>query len=57
LTRVSIDLRKEAFSEKMDGRAFAAPKGLRPRRRVKLGHSGWCVFIARIRQINSVKAH
>jgi len=22
----------------MDGRAFAAPKGLRPRRRVKPGH-------------------
>jgi hypothetical protein len=24
----------------MDGRAFATPKGLRPRRRVKPGHDG-----------------
>jgi len=26
----------------MDARAFAAPKGLRPRRRVKPGHDEWC---------------
>jgi len=44
LTRVSILLRKNRFSGWMAG-AFAAPKRLRPRRRVKPGHDEF--FLAR----------
>jgi hypothetical protein len=39
LTRQSIAFRKNFFFQ-MDARAFASPKGLRPRRRVKPAHDG-----------------
>jgi hypothetical protein len=39
MTRASIQLHKN-LSKKMDCRAFAAPKGLRPRGRVKPGNDG-----------------
>jgi hypothetical protein len=43
LTRVSINLHK-SLAKMMDCRAFAAPKGLRPRRRVKSGNDAACVI-------------
>jgi hypothetical protein len=37
--RQSISVRRNSLFQ-MDARAFAAPKGLRPRRRVKPAHDG-----------------
>ncbi|HLZ02080.1 MAG TPA: hypothetical protein VKR55_08000, partial [Bradyrhizobium sp.] len=46
-------LRKKTFS--MDARAFAGPKGLRPRRRVKPAHDEWCLRSG-VRDIGSGRA-
>jgi hypothetical protein len=36
----------------MDCRAFASPKGLRPRRRVKPGNDGWGQLIVNIKWVS-----
>jgi hypothetical protein len=42
----AIYLSKEAFIDLMDARAFAAPKGLRPSRRVEPAHDSLCEWRA-----------